>query len=30
MFVTAVQVLLDDREYFFSKWLRDWKRKAAA
>jgi CheY-like chemotaxis protein len=29
-FVTAVQVLLDGREHFFSHWLRDWKRKAAA
>jgi CheY-like chemotaxis protein len=29
-FVTAVRVLLADRENFFSKWLRDWKRKAAA
>ena len=29
-FVTAVQVLLAERETFFAKWLRDWKRKAAA
>jgi CheY-like chemotaxis protein len=29
-FVAAVQVLLADRDNFFSKWLRDWKRKSAA
>ena len=29
-FVAAVQVLLADRENFFSKWLRDWKHKSAA
>ncbi|MBZ5509584.1 MAG: response regulator [Acidobacteriia bacterium] len=29
-FVAAVHVLLADRENFFAKWLRDWKRKAAA
>jgi CheY-like chemotaxis protein len=29
-FVAAVQVLLADREHFFSKWLRDWRRKSAA
>jgi len=28
-FVAAVQVLLADQDSFFSKWLRDWKRKAA-
>jgi CheY-like chemotaxis protein len=30
MFVAAVQVLLAERENFFSKWLHDWKRKSAA
>jgi CheY-like chemotaxis protein len=29
-FVAAVQVLLADSEHFFSKWLRDWRRKSAA
>ena len=29
-FVAAVQVLLGDRQRFFLKWLRDWKRKSAA
>jgi CheY-like chemotaxis protein len=29
-FVAALQVLLADRQNFFSKWLRDWKRKSAA
>jgi CheY-like chemotaxis protein len=29
-FVAAVQVLLADHEHFFSKWLRDWRRKSAA
>ncbi|HEX9121193.1 MAG TPA: response regulator [Terriglobales bacterium] len=29
-FVAAVQVLIADQESFFSKWLRDWKRKSAA
>ena len=28
-FVAAVQILLAERKSFFSKWLRDWKRKAA-
>jgi CheY-like chemotaxis protein len=29
-FVAALQALLASRENFFSKWLRDWKHKAAA
>ena len=29
-FVAAVQVLLAEQDSFFSKWLRDWKRKSAA
>lgn len=29
-FVAAVEVVLADQETFFAKWLRDWKRKAAA
>jgi CheY-like chemotaxis protein len=29
-FVAAVKVLLADRDNFFVKWLRDWKRKSAA
>lgn len=29
-FVAAVQLLLAHREHFFSKWLRDWKRKSRA
>jgi CheY-like chemotaxis protein len=29
-FVAAVQVLLAERENFFLKWLRDWRRKSAA
>jgi CheY-like chemotaxis protein len=28
-FVAAVQSLLANRENFFSKWLRDWRRKSA-
>lgn len=28
-FLAAVQVMLADQDSFFSKWLRDWKRKAA-
>jgi CheY-like chemotaxis protein len=29
-FVAAVKVLLAERDNFFVKWLRDWKRKSAA
>ncbi len=29
-FAEAVQVLLNGRKDFFSKWLRDWRRKRAA
>lgn len=29
-FLAAVQGLLADQDSFFSQWLRDWKRKAAA
>jgi CheY-like chemotaxis protein len=28
-FVAALQALIDEHASFFSKWLRDWKRRAA-